>query len=114
MTAVQSIAKNAKYLLWILAAGTAFVALKFTFLSPPSVRLVTVTTRDLTAQVYGNGTVEAKVVVDVSSKITGRIVAATIIADVLGTWERALRMKCTRHRCQQVPDNVAAIAFFKP
>ena len=40
--------------------------------------------------------------------------AATIIADVLGTWERALRMKCTRHRCQQVPDNVAAIAFFKP
>ena len=75
MTAVQSIAKNAKYLLWILAAGTAFVALKLTLLSPPSVRLVTVTNRDLTAQVYGNGTVEAKVVVDVSSKITGRIVA---------------------------------------
>jgi HlyD family secretion protein len=36
---------------------------------------VTVSNRDLTAQVYGNGTVEAKVVVDVSSKITGRIVA---------------------------------------
>jgi HlyD family secretion protein len=75
MTALRAIAKNAKYLLWILAAGTAFVVLKLTLLSPPSVRLVTVANRDLTAQVYGNGTVEAKVVVDVSSKITGRIVA---------------------------------------
>ncbi len=75
MTVVRAIAKNAKYFLWILAAGTAFVVLKLTLLSPPSVRLVTVANRDLTAQVYGNGTVEAKVVVDVSSKITGRIVA---------------------------------------
>lgn len=75
MTTVRAIAKNAKYLPWILAAGTAFVVLKLTLLSPPSVRLVTVANRDLTAQVYGNGTVEAKVVVDVSSKITGRIVA---------------------------------------
>ena len=75
MTAVQSIAKYAKYWIWILAAGAAFAALKLTLLSPPSVRLVTVTNRDLTARVYGNGTVEAKVVVDVSSKITGRIVA---------------------------------------
>jgi HlyD family secretion protein len=75
MTAFRAITKNAKYLFWILAAGTAFVVLKLTLLSPPSVRLVTVANRDLTAQVYGNGTVEAKVVVDVSSKITGRIVA---------------------------------------
>ena len=37
-------------------------------------KVVTVEKRDLTAQVYGNGTVEAKVVVGVSSKITGRIV----------------------------------------
>jgi HlyD family secretion protein len=35
---------------------------------------VAVERRDLTAQIYGNGTVEAKVVVGVSSKITGRIV----------------------------------------
>lgn len=75
MTAVRAFAKNAKYLLWILAAGTAFVVLKLTLLSPPSARLVTVANRDLTSQVYGNGTVEAKEVVDVSSKITGRIVA---------------------------------------
>ncbi len=74
MTAVQSIAKYAKYWIWILAAGAAFAVLKLTLLSPPAVRLVTVTNRDLAAQVYGNGTVEAKVVVDVSSKITGRIV----------------------------------------
>jgi len=75
MTAVRAFAKNAKYLLWILAAGTAFVVLKLTLLSPPSARLVTVANRDLTAQVYGNGTVEAKEVVEISSKITGRIVA---------------------------------------
>jgi HlyD family secretion protein len=35
---------------------------------------VTVENRDLTEMVYGNGTVEAKVVVGVSSKITGRII----------------------------------------
>lgn len=75
MTAVRAMAKYAKYWIWILVAGTAIVALKLTLLSPPTVRLVTIANRDLTSQVYGNGTVEAKVVVDVSSKITGRIAA---------------------------------------
>lgn len=40
----------------------------------PKVKEVRLERRDLTARVYGNGTVEAKVVVGVSSKITGRIV----------------------------------------
>ncbi|MDR3640389.1 MAG: efflux RND transporter periplasmic adaptor subunit [Humidesulfovibrio sp.] len=39
-----------------------------------SVKGVSLESRDLTAQVYGNGSVEAKVVVGVSSKITGRVV----------------------------------------
>lgn len=50
------------------------VLLRATVLAPPKVKAVKVEPRDLTAQVYGNGTVEAKVVVGVSSKITGRIV----------------------------------------
>ncbi|MDD5302807.1 MAG: efflux RND transporter periplasmic adaptor subunit [Elusimicrobia bacterium] len=50
------------------------IPLKAAFFSGPKVKVVRVERRDLTAQVYGNGTVEAKVVVGVSSKITGRIV----------------------------------------
>lgn len=48
--------------------------LKAAFFSAPKAREVRLERRDLTARVYGNGTVEAKVVVGVSSKITGRIV----------------------------------------
>lgn len=48
--------------------------LKTAFFSAPKVKEVRLERRDLTARVYGNGTVEAKVVVGVSSKITGRIV----------------------------------------
>ena len=60
-----------------IAAALALVVLitlKAAFFSAPKVKEVRVERRDLTAQVYGNGTVEAKVVVGVSSKITGRIV----------------------------------------
>jgi HlyD family secretion protein len=53
-----------------VAAG---IVLKITVLAPQQVEVIKVEKRDLTAQVYGNGTVEAKVVVGVSSKITGRI-----------------------------------------
>ena len=63
------------YLLWPVAVLAAGLALKLTLLAPPKVEVVTVEKRDLTAQVYGNGTVEAKVVVGISSRITGRIVA---------------------------------------
>ena len=48
--------------------------LKAAFFGAPKVKEVRLERRDLTARVYGNGTVEAKVVVGVSSKITGRIV----------------------------------------
>ena len=75
MKTLKVILGKKKYFLWPLAALAVFFLLKATLLSPPSVRLVTVANRDLTAQVYGNGTVEAKEVVDISSKITGRIVA---------------------------------------
>lgn len=48
--------------------------LKAAFFSAPKVKEVRLERRDLTPRIYGNGTVEAKVVVGVSSRITGRIV----------------------------------------
>lgn len=66
--------KKKKYLPWAIALLVAVVLLRMTIFAPPRVKVTAVETRDLTAQVYGNGTVEAKVVVGVSSKITGRIV----------------------------------------
>ncbi|WP_428563634.1 MAG: efflux RND transporter periplasmic adaptor subunit [Solidesulfovibrio sp. DCME] len=61
---------------WIAAAAlvAAAVLAKTTFFAPVSVKVTKLASRDLTAQVYGNGTVEAKIVVGISSKITGKIV----------------------------------------
>ena len=70
----KTLARTKKYLIWLIVVVTAAVLLIMTVLAPPKVRIVRIEKRDLTAQVYGNGTVEAKVVVGVSSKITGRIV----------------------------------------
>lgn len=60
----------------IASAGllALIIILKTAFFAAPKFKEVRLERRDLTAQVYGNGTVEAKVVVGVSSKITGRIV----------------------------------------
>lgn len=65
---------NKKYLIAAASVLALGVLLKATVLAPLKVKAVEAERRDLTAQVYGNGTVEAKVVVGVSSKITGRIV----------------------------------------
>ncbi|TWJ14065.1 efflux RND transporter periplasmic adaptor subunit [Geobacter argillaceus] len=69
------LARKKRYLLWPVAVLAIGIVLKLTLLAPPKVKVVTMEKRDLTAQVYGNGTVEAKVVVGISSRITGRIVA---------------------------------------
>ena len=71
---LNTLARRKKYLIWPVALVAVIVALKATILAPPKVAVAKVERRDLTARVYGNGTVEAKVVVGVSSKITGRIV----------------------------------------
>jgi HlyD family secretion protein len=63
-----------KYLIWPVVLVAGGITLKMTLLAPPMVKVVTVEKRDLTSQIYGNGTVEAKVVVGISSKITGRVV----------------------------------------
>lgn len=74
MQLLSVLKKGKKRLLWAVGLAAVAVVLKMTLLAPPRVRSVPVEKRDLTAQVYGNGTVEAKVIVGVSSKITGRIV----------------------------------------
>ncbi|MBA3013499.1 MAG: efflux RND transporter periplasmic adaptor subunit [Proteobacteria bacterium] len=62
------------WLLWsVILIGAVFV-IKTKILTPPRIEIDTVVARDLTAQVYGNGTVEAKVMLAISSKITGRII----------------------------------------
>lgn len=64
-----------KKLFMALAGVLVLVAvLRFTLFGPPQVQGVRPVKQDLVAQVYGNGTVEARVVVNVASKITGRIV----------------------------------------
>jgi HlyD family secretion protein len=63
-----------KYLIMVAALAGAVVLAKLTLFSPVSVKVTRLESRDLTAQVYGNGTVEAKIVVGISSKITGKIV----------------------------------------
>lgn len=74
MEILKILARKKMYLIWFAAVLAVGMIIKLTLLAPPRVRAVTIQKRDLTAQVYGNGTVEAKVVVGVSSKITGRIV----------------------------------------
>jgi len=74
MDLLKRLARKKKYLLWLVVLVTGGIALRMTLFAPAKVKVVSVEKRDLTAQVYGNGTVEAKVVVGVSSKITGRII----------------------------------------
>ncbi|MDD2898707.1 MAG: efflux RND transporter periplasmic adaptor subunit [Desulfuromonadaceae bacterium] len=74
MELVQTVSKKKKYVIWPLVFVVIGIAAKLTVLAPPRVNVVALEKRDLTAQVYGTGTVEAKVVVGVSSNITGRIV----------------------------------------
>jgi HlyD family secretion protein len=74
MRLIETISKKKKYGVYLLALAAAIVLLKMTVFAPPKVKVVTAEKRDLTAQVYGNGTVEAKVVVGISSKITGKVI----------------------------------------
>lgn len=74
MELIKMLSRRKKHLLWPVFILGAFVLVKLTLFAPQKVHAVKLEKRDLTEQVYGNGTVEAKVVIAVSSKITGRIV----------------------------------------
>jgi len=69
-----TLARRKNYLAWAVIIVAVVIVFRMTILAPPKVETVKAEKRDLVAHVYGNGTVEAKVVVGVSSKITGRIV----------------------------------------
>ena len=73
MELLKAVVRKKNYLVWPLFAVVVIIVVKFTLLAPLRVKIVKLEKRDLSAQVYGNGTVEARVVVGVSSKITGRI-----------------------------------------
>ena len=63
-----------KYWMLVAVLAATGILVKLAVFSPVGVKVLSPERRDLTAQVYGNGTVEAKIVVGVSSKITGKIV----------------------------------------
>jgi HlyD family secretion protein len=65
--------KKTRFILLGLAIAAALF-LRLVVFGQTKVEVVRVEKRDLVAQIYGNGTVEAKVVVNIASKITGRIV----------------------------------------
>jgi HlyD family secretion protein len=64
--------KKTRFILLAVAIAAALF-LRLVVFGQSRVEVVHVEKRDLVAQVYGNGTVEAKVVVNIASKITGRI-----------------------------------------
>lgn len=74
MDLMKNLARKKAYLIWPLMVLVLVITLKMTLLATPKIQVARLEKRDLTSQVYGNGTVEARVVVGVSSKITGRIV----------------------------------------
>jgi HlyD family secretion protein len=74
MKLIEMLSKKKKYLIYLILIAVVIVLLRMTVFGPPGVKIVNVEKRDLTARVYGNGTVEAKVVVGISSKITGKVI----------------------------------------
>ena len=73
MELIKTVKRMKNGMIWVVMVVAMVILLKLTLLAPPRVSVVKLEKRDLMAQVYGNGTVEAKVVVGVASKITGRI-----------------------------------------
>jgi len=67
--------KHLLLLAGILALG---LILRLTVFGPPEVQVARLAKRDLVTEVYGNGTVEAKVVVNIASKTTGRLLEVRV------------------------------------
>ena len=78
----------------VLVAGAA----GFFFLRPVAVTVAAVTTRDLAPAIQGVGTVEAKVAVNVSSKITDRVVSVLVDqGDTIKTGQLMARLDDTQY-----------------
>ena len=76
-TGLRSLA-SAKWVLLAALLVAAVVAAGVLFLRPVTVTVASVTRRDIAPAIQGVGTVEAKVAVQVGSKITGRIIAVLV------------------------------------
>ncbi|HIJ90899.1 MAG: efflux RND transporter periplasmic adaptor subunit [Desulfobulbaceae bacterium] len=59
----------------ILALG---LFLRLIVFGPPKVQVVRLTPQDLVTQIYGNGTVEAKVMINIAGKITARLAEVSV------------------------------------
>jgi HlyD family secretion protein len=84
----------------LLAGGLALVAgvAGFLFLRPVAVTVAAVTTRDLAPAIQGVGTIEAKVAVNVSSKITDRVVSVLVDqGDTIKTGQLMARLDDTQY-----------------
>jgi multidrug efflux pump subunit AcrA (membrane-fusion protein) len=78
----------------VLVAGAA----GFFFLRPVAVTVAAVTTRDLAPAIQGVGTVEAKVAVNLSSKITDRVVSVLVDqGDTIKTGQLMARLDDTQY-----------------
>jgi HlyD family secretion protein len=69
---------SAKWLLFAVMLVAALAAAGLFFFRPVAVTVAAVTGRDIAPAIQGVGTVEAKVAVQVGSKITGRLVAVLV------------------------------------
>ncbi len=68
-------------------------------LRPPAVMVAAVTTRDIASAIQGIGTVEAKTLVSVSSKITGRVVAVLVDeGDIVTAGQLVARLDDAQYR----------------
>lgn len=78
MNRATRLAKLKKPLISLAVVLAVAILLRLTLFGPPKVQAIRLEKRDLIAQVYGNGTVEAKVTVKVASKITGRLMTLAV------------------------------------
>jgi HlyD family secretion protein len=67
-----------RIIIWTAVLGAVVAGLKLTILAPYQVESVSLEPHDVQREAFGVGTVEAKVVVSVGSKITGRVTALNV------------------------------------
>jgi len=75
MQGLVELLRKKSQLLKMVTGALLLLVVALLVLRPQTVKVVYPSLQDLTAELYGNGTVEAKVVVPVASKVTARIVS---------------------------------------
>ena len=91
-----------------LVFGVLVVGLRLTLLAPYRVESVSLEPHDVQREAFGVGTVEARVVVSVGSKITGRVTALNVDQ---GDRVRKGQLLATGRMCGLHPRNVYFVAL---